>query len=907
MANRYWVGASGAATNVTTSWSATSGGSSGASVPTAVDDIYFPAGTYTVLISTLRCYNCFITGSPTFSIGSNSIIFFGETIQFSSGTRFTGGSCNVYFRPGTGITQTVSGSNSAVSIPGHITLDGTGTVVFNSNLNQAQYSGVSGYDFTINSSCTINSILETGSVTSTATTVAKTITLNGILRPRYYGTASTGGAISIFTIPSSTNISWRGTGYVDLYWSNFVCTYGTTENADGFPNVVVSTASIQDPGFSGYFDTVTMPGTSYGGFTSSDVVVCKNFIIGGGNIPNFSVILFSNEAGGSYEFRADYSTTLGSISVTHSNVYVGTVLNTGSGAVTCSGFNLRGGTFDLNGKSITCSTAVVTLYTAVAGYSTRGINFGSNFIYLTTTTAAVVNLDAAAISTATFTGTGGFSAVMDRTRTFSVGNTNRNTAALPSLFLTSGASVPTITATSYFNTLSFAGTTFNPGAISPQVYGSLYLGTATYSTFAVVLRGAGGVLSGNSRSVSSINISLSDPANTTTLTTAITVASTGTTTMTQGTLTLNVSMSTGIFSSNSTSTRTINFGTNFISLTSAVGGTTVLSMANALNFSASGTGGFVSNGASSRTFSVGITTVPTVAPNLFLTTGASNVVLNDNSYFNVLDFTSSTSSVFSSGGGPIYVDTLTLASGGTYTSFVPAFTRTQTWTPQFTKTLLGIGVNNPAATLTLDATQAYASTRYLYIDAGTINLNNTTQTFTYVISSGVSGTARSVQGPGTINVSDFWSVPTGAGFTGSNYSIRMTSAAAKFFNGAGGSYGTLVQAGSGALTIAGNNTFADIQATTRPSTITFTAGTTQTLANFTLSGTAGAIVTINSTTAGSQYTLSKSSGTVSVNYLTIQDSNVTGGAYWGTTTSTFVSNNTGWNPVKSTGNFMAFF
>jgi hypothetical protein len=142
----------------------------------------------------------------------------------------------------------------------------------------------------------------------------------------------------------------------------------------------------------------------------------------------------------------------------------------------------------------------------------------------------------------------------------------------------------------------------------------------------------------------------------------------------------------------------------------------------------------------------------------------------------------------------------------------------------------------------------------------------------------------------------------------------MTKATSKTFAGAGGSYGTLVQAGAGALTISGSNTIADIQATTRPSTITFTAGTTQTVSAFNLVGTAGNLVTINSTSSGSQFTLSKSSSTVTVSYLSIRDSNVTGGALWynNNGTNTVLTNNTGWNggapPVSEiNGQFMAFF
>jgi hypothetical protein len=59
--------------------------------------------------------------------------------------------------------------------------------------------------------------------------------------------------------------------------------------------------------------------------------------------------------------------------------------------------------------------------------------------------------------------------------------------------------------------------------------------------------------------------------------------------------------------------------------------------------------------------------------------------------------------------------------------------------------------------------------------------------------------------------------------------------------------------------------------------------------------------------------LSKASGTVTASYLSIKDSNATGGAVWNAYngTNTNVSNNTGWlfTPPSGTGNgnFMAFF
>jgi hypothetical protein len=140
----------------------------------------------------------------------------------------------------------------------------------------------------------------------------------------------------------------------------------------------------------------------------------------------------------------------------------------------------------------------------------------------------------------------------------------------------------------------------------------------------------------------------------------------------------------------------------------------------------------------------------------------------------------------------------------------------------------------------------------------------------------------------------------------------MTGASAKTFVGGGLTYYNLNQGGAGALTISGSNTFNNITNTTQPATVTFTAGTTQTVSNFGLSGTAGNLITINSSTAGSQFTLSDPSGTVFVQNVSIQDSNATGGATWLAPTNrgnVNVSNNTGWifTPISATGNMLMMF
>jgi hypothetical protein len=141
----------------------------------------------------------------------------------------------------------------------------------------------------------------------------------------------------------------------------------------------------------------------------------------------------------------------------------------------------------------------------------------------------------------------------------------------------------------------------------------------------------------------------------------------------------------------------------------------------------------------------------------------------------------------------------------------------------------------------------------------------------------------------------------------------MTAAGAKTFDGGGSTFNcTLSNDGAGRLTIAGSNTITTIANSVQPTSFSFTSGTTQTITNWTVSGTAGNLVTIISSTAGTAATLSKASGTVSSDYLSLKDSTATGGATWyAGANSTNVSGNSGWiftgPPAASTGNFFLLF
>ena len=78
-------------------------------------------------------------------------------------------------------------------------------------------------------------------------------------------------------------------------------------------------------------------------------------------------------------------------------------------------------------------------------------------------------------------------------------------------------------------------------------------------------------------------------------------------------------------------------------------------------------------------------------------------------------------------------------------------------------------------------------------------------------------------------------------------------------------------------------------------TYTLTQNTTQTINNyFKAIGNCSQLITIHSNTAGSQATISKSSGAVTVSYATMKDIKAAGGATFTLNSSTDLGNNTGW-------------
>lgn len=119
----------------------------------------------------------------------------------------------------------------------------------------------------------------------------------------------------------------------------------------------------------------------------------------------------------------------------------------------------------------------------------------------------------------------------------------------------------------------------------------------------------------------------------------------------------------------------------------------------------------------------------------------------------------------------------------------------------------------------------------------------------------------------------------------------------KTFAGGGLQYAT-VTLGVDFIVISGNNTFntLNVNMANLATGLQITSGSTQTIVNsFTTNGDSGIIVKLSATTPGSAFTLSKVSGIVCEDWMSIQDSTASGGAVWSAgANSTNVSGNSGW-------------
>lgn len=247
---------------------------------------------------------------------------------------------------------------------------------------------------------------------------------------------------------------------------------------------------------------------------------------------------------------------------------------------------------------------------------------------------------------------------------------------------------------------------------------------------------------------------------------------------------------------------------------------------------------------------------------------------------------------------------LTLASAMTFTlsqvlthvgrSSYTLMSAGKTFASGLTLTMIG-------GTLTLQ--DALSLSAVLTINNGTFTANNFNVTATFLNS--LSATARTINmGSGTWTLTStgtIWNTSTTTNLTfnagTSTILFSDTSASSKTFSGGGLTFNrlSLTGGGSGAVIIIGSNTFGDLfQIIDGTKTIQFTAGTTTTFTGGTSFGNGSNVITISSVTAAT-HTVTKASGIIRGNYLSLTNSIAAGGAAWyAGESSTNGGGNTGW-------------
>lgn len=255
-----------------------------------------------------------------------------------------------------------------------------------------------------------------------------------------------------------------------------------------------------------------------------------------------------------------------------------------------------------------------------------------------------------------------------------------------------------------------------------------------------------------------------------------------------------------------------------------------------------------------------------------------------------------------------YYGNITLATGMTVTNSTSVVSGrgSQTITSSGKTLTHGFSIVAPGGTYTLQ--DAMVSNSVISVLNGGFNANNFNVTCLQFSST---TTDTITMGSGTWSLTattaiSIWNLATSTLIAGTS-TIVVTNAStnSRTFAGGGKTYNVLtytVAGSTGALVITGANSFATINFSDASNvrTLTLPSSTTTTITSaFNVNGLAGKLMTLNSSSGGVAATLSKSSGTVLVDYLSIQDSTATGGATFNATHSTNVSGNTGWSFLSS--------
>jgi hypothetical protein len=893
MADRYWVLGTGSWSSTNTvNWSDTSGGLGGFSVPTAADNVFFDAnsnvgtGAFTVtMANNPRVCNDFtasgLDGTMTLAGASIGLTVSGSlTFQATNFTRTYTGTTN-FNATTTGKTVTTNG----VGFGAGVTFDGVGGAWTLGSALTASGQTITLTNGTLDTSSVGNYAITGNNLTSSNSNL-RTINLNA-------STVSLTGSLAI-TFTTSTNLTLNaGTATINSSAASPTFSGG----GKTFYNVAFISTALTTPSITGTntFNNLSITGRTTVGIgalsLSADQTINGTFTVSAGTASAYRIMIASDTIG------TTRTLTCAAVSLTDTDFRDITIAGAASPA---SGTRLG----DAKGNSGITFPAAKTVYYR----QTITNNWGQT-------------------TTGSWSATSGGS--LDATQ-FPLA---QDTAVFPSAYPTSGNTVG-INASYNIGTIDMSLRTSNTmtlatGANNPTIYGNWINGTGITIAGTGTLTFAGRTTQQITSSAIAFtqNITINTPSGSVTLQDALTTGTGNTTTLTNGTLNLqSYTLSTGLFNSSNSNTRTIAFGTGQISCT---GTGTVWETSTTTNLTTTGTQvvNVTSTGSTGITVTAGgLSEANSISYNFTGGTYALSFLTTASNTANNVNFTGFGGTWLATGNNVIIYGNLTLSSGMTLTATTNtmqfgATSGTKTITTNAKTIDFPLTFNGVGGTFQLQDALTMGSSRIATLINGTLDLNGKTMTVGTRFTTST-GTKNLTFNGGTLvcpdpNILSFNNnVPTGFTTTAGTGTgtISMTAATAKTFIGGGSTFNcTLNQGGVGDLTITGSNTFSNITNTVQPASILFTAGTTSTFTNFNLSGTSGNLITIGSVTAAS-HTLSKASGTVSSDFLSISRSTATGGASWyAGANSTNGGNNSGWiftappAPSGSNSNFLMFF
>ncbi|MFH2144331.1 MAG: SprB repeat-containing protein, partial [Bacteroidota bacterium] len=180
---------------------------------------------------------------------------------------------------------------------------------------------------------------------------------------------------------------------------------------------------------------------------------------------------------------------------------------------------------------------------------------------------------------------------------------------------------------------------------------------------------------------------------------------------------------------------------------------------------------------------------------------------------------------------------------------------------------------------------------YLYVNQGSFISNNHDLTANSFTSS--SDLIRSVNlGSSMVYLSNSWQLQNVTNLTFIVGTSTITFSTNATFQGGNQTYSNVAFAGTAG--IYDNNSFINIGFSSG-TTVSFEAGSSQNIINMMLAnGSCGSYIILQSMTEGTQATISKTIGNITVDFCRIKDINAIGGATFNATNSTDMGNNSGW-------------